>query len=55
MSGRKSKKQTYFNDSWLIEKDCDINIWILKDSTSTSFRCKVSKGIKDKTPGEAGK
>ena len=54
MSERKSKKQTYFNDSWLNEKECDINLWVLKGSTSISFRCKVCKGNKDKTLGEAG-
>lgn len=54
MSGRKSKKQTYFNDTWLNEKECDIKLWVLKVSTSTSYRCKVCKGSKDKTLGEAG-
>ena len=47
-------KTTYFNGSWLSE-ECDINMWILKGSTSTSFRSKVSKGTKDKTMEEAGK
>ena len=52
MSESKSKKQAYFNDSWLNEKECDINMWILKGITSTSFRCKVCKGSKDKTTAE---
>ena len=47
-------KTTYFNGSWLSE-ECDINMWILKGSTSTSFRSKVPKGTKDKTMEEAGK
>ena len=51
MSGRKSKKQTYFNDSCLNEKRFGINNWILKGSTSTSFRCKVCNGNKDITLG----
>ena len=53
MSGRKSQDQTYFNDNWLSENGCEINIWILKGSNLTSFRWKVYK--ENKTPEEAGK
>ena len=53
MSRRKSKKQVYFNDRWLNEKECDINMWIFEGNTSTSFRCNVCKGSKDKTLREA--
>lgn len=42
-------KNRHFNDSWLNKKECDINMWILKGSTSTSFRCKVCRGSKGKT------
>ena len=51
---RKSKKQTYFNESWFKEKEEEIDLWIIKGSNSTSFRCKVCQPNKDKSLGEEG-
>ena len=45
-------KNRHFSDSWLNKKECDINMWILKGSTSTSFRWKVCRGSKIKTWGK---
>ena len=55
MSDRKSKKQTYFNKVWLSEEDYGLNVWLMKGTTETSFRCKICKGKKDLSLGQAGK